>query len=177
MSKLAFSENRVDRVFHDTHTANQYYDHLISLGYSTDDITVLMSKDTKDKFYSGNPHIEKSSDEALKGAGAGSAIGGTLGAVAGAIFAIGSSIVIPGLGLAIAGPLVAAFAGAGIGGAGGALVGALANAGLSDTASAEYVKSIEEGKIIISVEPNGIEHYNELAAYEDVVYSKSSYIV
>ncbi|GAA3523018.1 hypothetical protein GCM10022393_42200 [Aquimarina addita] len=174
MNTLAFSENRVDRIFHNTHTANQYYDHLIELGYTPDHITVLMSKDTKDKFYASNPHVEKNSDEALKGAGAGSAIGGTIGAVVGAVAAIGTSVIIPGLGLAIAGPLVAAFAGAGIGGAGGALVGALTKAGLSDTASTEYVKSIEEGKIIISVEPINEDHYTTLSAYDDVIYSKSS---
>ena len=120
MSTLAFSENRVDRIFHNTNSANQYYDHLIELGYSTSDITVLMSKYTKDKFYGSNPHISQNSTEALKGAGAGGAIGGTIGAVAGAIAAIGTSVIIPGLGLAIAGPLAAAFAGAGIGGASGA---------------------------------------------------------
>lgn len=171
MSKLAFSDDRIDRVFNDTHSANLYYDKLIDMGYSTDDITVLMSKDTKEKFYKGNPHIEENSDAALKGAGAGSAIGGTVGAIVGAIAAIGSSLVIPGLGLAIAGPLAAAFAGAGVGGAGGALIGALTNAGLSDSASTEYVKAIEQGKVIISVEPK-TEHYNDLARYDDVIYKR-----
>ena len=177
MSKLAFSENRVDRIFHDSQTANQFYDYLIELGYSTDDITVLMSKDTKDKFYASNSHVNENNVEALKGAGAGSAIGGTIGAVAGAIAAIGTSVIIPGLGLAVAGPLAAAFAGAGIGGAGGALIGALTKAGLSESASTEYIKSMEEGKIIISVEPKNEDHYTTLSTYDDVIYSKSSYVI
>lgn len=56
-----------------------------------------MSIETKDKFYEGNPNIEKTSDATLKGAGAGSAIGGVAGAVVGAIAAIGSSLVISGI--------------------------------------------------------------------------------
>ena len=134
-----------------------------------------MSKETKDKFYDGNPNIEKTGDAALKGAGAGSAIGGVAGAIAGAIAAIGTSLVIPGLGLVIAGPLVAAFAGAGAGGVGGAIVGALSNAGLSDDVSTTYVNYLNEGKIIISVEPKNKDHYITLSAYDSVVYKNDSY--
>ncbi|WP_373519507.1 hypothetical protein [Pricia sp.] len=172
MSENRFSDRRIDRVFHNTETAHAYYDQLVKRGYDKDDITILMSKETKDKYYDGEH--ESTGGEALKGAGAGSAIGGTVGAIAGAIAAIGTSIVLPGIGLVIAGPLAAAFAGAGIGGAGGALIGALTKAGLSDEKSAEYVDYLEEGKIIISVEPNNEEDRNYLAGHEDIVYYDES---
>jgi len=177
MNTSAFSTERVDRIFNDTTSANGYFDHLVNLGYSTEEITVIMSEKTKDKFYASNSHIEKNSDEALKGAGAGGAIGGTVGAIAAAITAVGSNFLIPGLGFVIAGPLAAALVGAGIGGAGGALAGALAKIGLSDSVSVEYIKSIEEGKIIISVEPKNDDHHTSLSAFDNVVYSKKSKVL
>lgn len=172
MSDTGFSDRRIDRVFHNTETAHAYYDHLIERGYDKDEITVLMSKETKDKYYDGEH--KSTGGEALKGAGAGSAIGGTVGAIAGAIAAIGTSIVLPGIGLVVAGPLAAAFAGAGIGGAGGALIGALTKAGLSDEKSAEYVDYLEKGKIIISVEPRNEEDRTHLAGHQDVIYYDES---
>ena len=153
MEEYRFKEERVDRVFENTESANDYYDFLINSGYSTDEITVLMSKDTKERFYATNEHISKSGEEALKGAGVGSAVGGTLGAVAGAVLAIGSSIVIPGIGIAVAGPIAAALAGAGAGGAAGAVIGALTKAGLSDSAATEYKNAMDKGHVIVSVVP------------------------
>jgi len=153
MKEYRFQEERIDRVFETAERANDYYNALIKLGYDTDEITVIMSKDTKDRFYATNKHISKTGDEALKGAGTGSAVAGTVGAVAGALLAIGSSIVIPGLGIAVAGPIAAALAGAGAGSATGAVVGALAKAGLSDSATIEYKNALDRGDIIISVVP------------------------
>ncbi|MGB3150297.1 MAG: hypothetical protein WBB27_06495, partial [Maribacter sp.] len=138
MEEYRFKDARIDKVFKTSESANDYYDFLIKTGYSTDDITVIMSKDTKERFYATNEHLSDTGDEALKGAGAGGAIGGTVGAIAAAVVAIGSSLVIPGLGIAVAGPIVAALAGAGAGGATGAVIGALTKAGLSDSASTVY---------------------------------------
>ncbi|MGB3608524.1 MAG: hypothetical protein WA775_14470 [Psychroserpens sp.] len=159
-----FNEHRIDRVFETAESANTYYDFLIESGYSNDEITVIMSEKTKDKFYATNDHISKTGEEALKGAGAGVAIGGTVGAVLGAIVAIGTSIVIPGLGIAIAGPIAGALAGAGAAGTGGAIIGALANAGLSNSVATEYKNAMDKGQIIISVEPKD---------RHDIVLSKS----
>lgn len=154
MEEYKFKQERLDRVFETTEAANDYYDFLVQSGYSTDDITIIMSKDTKERFYATNEHISDTGEEALKGAGVGSAIGGTVGAIAGAVLAIGSSIVIPGLGIAVAGPIAAALAGAGAGGATGAVIGALTKAGLSDSAATEYKNAMDKGHIIISVEPH-----------------------
>ena len=65
-------------------------------------------------------------NKAAEGAGIGGAIGGTVGVIAAPIAAVGTTLVLPGLGLVIAGPIAAAVAGAGAGAAGGGLVGALA---------------------------------------------------
>ena len=165
-----FTDTRIDRVFHSTDAAHSYYDHLIERGYDKDDITILMSKETKEEYYDSQK--EDTGSEALKGAGAGSAIGGLAGAVAGAVAAIGTSLVLPGIGLVVAGPLAAAFAGAGIGGAGGALVGALTKAGLSESKSAEYVEYLEKGDIIISVDPKNPEDRTYFGGQDGVIYNR-----
>ena len=81
------------------------------------------------------------------------AIGGTVGVIAGALVIIEILIVIPGLGIAIAGRIAGALAGAGAGGATGAIVGALIKAGLSNSVATEYKNAMNKGHIIISVEP------------------------
>src|SRR4029078_10346792 len=62
---------------------------------------------------------------AADGAGVGGAVGGVVGAVLAAIVAVGSTIILPGLNLVIAGPIAAALAGAGAGAATGGVIGAL----------------------------------------------------
>jgi hypothetical protein len=52
-------------------------------------------------------------NKALKGAGTGAAVGDAVGATLAAIAAIGTTLALPGLGLLVAGPIAAAFAGAG----------------------------------------------------------------
>ncbi len=173
--RTKFSDTRIDRVFHNTDSAHAYYDYLIDNGYDKDEITILMSKETKDRYYDSD-HGDTGSN-ALKGAGAGGAIGGATGAIVGAIAAIGTSLVLPGIGLVIAGPLAAAFAGAGVGGAGGAIIGALTNAGLSDSKSAEYVDYLEKGKIIISVIPKNGDDRQYLASLDGVIYNSDAPII
>ena len=55
-----------------------------------------------------------------------------------AIAAIGTSLVIPGLGLVVAGPLAAALAGAGAGGTAGGLIGALVGHGMPEDRTKKY---------------------------------------
>jgi hypothetical protein len=54
--------------------------------------------------------------KAAEGLGVGGAVGRGVGAALAAIFAVGSTIVVPGLGLVVAGPIAAALAGAAAGG-------------------------------------------------------------
>ena len=106
----------------------------------------MMSDDTRKKYFGDvTPGTELSGGtKAAEGFGKGSAIGGGIGAALGAIFAIGTSIVVPGLGLVVAGPIAAALAGAGAGGATGGLVGALIGAGIPEDRAKLYESGIRE---------------------------------
>jgi len=132
-------------------------DAIIKRGYTRDDISVLMSDATKSKEFA----IETRT-HAADGAGIGGAVGGTVGAVIAALVAAGTSIALPGLGLVIAGPIVAALAGAGAGGATGGLIGALVGAGIPEHRAKVYDASLRSGGILIGIEAKSAEEANEL---------------
>ncbi|MFU8860738.1 MAG: hypothetical protein ACNA8K_09955 [Cyclonatronaceae bacterium] len=112
-----------------------------------------MSKETHEKYFSDNKDETELGNKAAAGSGAGSAIGGTIGAIAGIIAAIGTSIVIPGLGLVVAGPIAAGLAGAGAGGIAGGIIGALVGWGIPKERAKLYESGIKDGHIVLGVKP------------------------
>ena len=148
-------------MFRDKDHAEAAYDELRSRGYTVQDINVVMSSTTRDKYYSSDTN--GLGNKALEGTGVGSAVGGVIGAIAGAIVAVGTSLVIPGLGLVIAGPLAAALAGAGAGGITGGVIGALVGLGIPEERAKIYREGIQNGEIIISVKPHSEKDLQELS--------------
>ena len=142
----------VTALFTDRDQAEQAYQSLAARGYNVEDINLVMSDDTRKKYFAADRDTELGT-KAAKGAGVGGAIGGTLGAIAAAVATVGTSIAIPGLGLVVAGPLAAALAGAGAGGVTGGLVGALIGAGIPEVRVKHYEKGIKSGGILMGVQP------------------------
>lgn len=141
-------------MFRDRESAESAYNSAINRGYTKDDVNLLMSDDTRDKYFNNDTAVETElGSKALEGAGAGSAIGGTLGAVIAGIAAIGTSVLLPGLGLVVAGPLAAALAGAGAGGLTGGLVGALIGSGIPEERAKLYDEGVRNGGIVMGVNP------------------------
>ena len=140
--------------FRDRESAERAYGSLTSRGYSDKEVNLLMSDDTRKRNFSkdADTHTELET-KALKGAGAGAAIGGTAGATIAAILAIGTSLLIPGLGIIVAGPLAAGLAGAGAGGAAGGLIGALVGHGIPEDRAKVYESDIKNGGIVMGVTP------------------------
>ncbi|HZI18665.1 MAG TPA: hypothetical protein VEY09_08715 [Pyrinomonadaceae bacterium] len=132
-------------------------DALIKRDYTRDDISVLMSDATKSKEFA----IETGT-RAADGLGIGAAVGGGVGAVLAAIAAVGTNILLPGLGIIVAGPLAAALAGAGAGGAAGGLIGALVGAGIPEHRAKVYDASLRAGGILIGVESKENEEADKL---------------
>jgi hypothetical protein len=144
----------VTGMFRDPEHADQAYRAVRDRGYEQDDVSLLMSDDTRDRLFNkDDDEVEGEGSKALEGVGAGSAIGGTLGAIIGGVAAVGTSLVIPGLGLVIAGPIAAALAGAGAGGGLGALIGGLIGAGIPEERAKVYEEGIREGGIVMGVHP------------------------
>lgn len=134
-------------------------------GYERDRITVFMSTETRRRYVETRPEFtEKDGNvvvesvevekkrKTMEGAGTGGAIGGGLGAVGAAIAAAGSTLVIPPLGIAVAGPVAAALAGTGAGAAAGGVVGALVGAGMSEYRANRFKELLKEGHLIVGAE-------------------------
>lgn len=145
------SGTMVTGLFRDRDSAERVYNSLSSRGYSKDDISLMMSDEARGKYFPGDQADTALGDKALEGAGVGSAIGGTIGAVLAGIAAIGTNVLLPGVGLIVAGPLLAGLAGAGAGGLTGGLVGALVGSGIPEDRAKEYESGIKEGGMVMGV--------------------------
>src|SRR5262249_51254045 len=112
----------VTALFRSREDAELAYQSLRDRGYTEKEISVLMSDKTRETYYGKTAAETELGSKALEGAGAGGAIGGALGAIIAGIAAIGTNVLLPGLGLVVWGPIAAALVGAGAGGATGGLI-------------------------------------------------------
>lgn len=142
-------------MFRDRESTESAYRSLRDRGYSEDEINVMMSDETRNKHWGSDSEggDTELGNKALEGTGIGSAIGGTLGAIIGGVAAIGTNLVLPGVGLVVAGPLAAALAGAGAGGLTGGLAGALIGWGIPEERAKAYEEGIKEGGTVLGVRP------------------------
>lgn len=138
-------------MFADRESTERAYNTLSDRGYTKDDINLIMSDDTRKKYYADDD--SEIGSKAAEGAGTGSAIGGTIGAIVGVIAALGTSVLIPGLGLIVAGPLAAGLAGAGAGGIAGGLIGALVGSGIPEDRAKIYESGVKDGHVVMGVHP------------------------
>jgi len=125
--------------------AERGVDNLVDYGFSRDDISLLMSDATRGREFS----LQMAS-KAPEGVATGAAIGGVLGAVAAGLVALGI-VVVPGLALVGAGPIVATLAGLGAGAAAGGVTGGLIGLGLPEHEARFYSEAIERGGILLGV--------------------------
>lgn len=144
-------------LFPDRDSAELGYNALAEKGYTKDDVNVVMSEDTKKRHFAPAGTETELGNKAAEGAGVGGAIGGTLGAIVAAVAAVGTTLVLPGLGLVIAGPLAAAIAGAGAGAATGGIVGALVGWNMPEERVRKYQEGIRKGGILMGVRPRSDE--------------------
>ena len=163
--QTAARSNYVTGLYDSPESANRAYQGLTSThGYKAGDIDVLMTDETRQRHFGDvKPGTElETGTKAAKGFGAGSAIGGGVGAALAAIFAVGTSVVVPGLGLVLAGPIAAALAGAGAGGVTGGLIGALVGAGIPEDRAATYESGLKKGGILIGTRARDEKHAEEI---------------
>ncbi len=164
MTNTTATGNMMTALFRDRDDAENAYQELLNRGYTRDDVSVLMSEESRTRYYGTDAAANDSElgSKAAEGTGVGAAVGGTLGAIIGAIAAIGTSIVLPGLGLVVAGPIAAALAGAGAGGATGGLVGALIGSGIPEETARNYESGLSAGGIVLGFRPRNASEANEV---------------
>ena len=100
-------------LFNDAKSAESAYLDAVKLGHKSENISVFLSEETRDNsfFIKNDPSTATIDNKTVEGAGVGGAVGSALGALAGVIIAAGTLITLPGIGLVVSGPLVAALAG------------------------------------------------------------------
>ncbi len=163
MENTITSTRMVSATFEDRDTAEKAFKALEDKGYTKEDINLIMSKDTRKRYFDDDGEDDsKLGSKAMEGAGKGSAIGGTVGAIAGVIAALGTTLIIPGLGLVIAGPIAAGLAGAGAGGLTGGLIGALVGSGIPEEHAKDYEKRVKECRIVMSVKAKNEEDAEDI---------------
>lgn len=134
-------------IFDSDIVADKAVSELLSDGFVRDDISLIMSDQTRDRLFSST---DDEANRAAKGAVAGAAVGGTLGAIVAGLTAAGA-IMTSGGALLVAGPIVAALSGAGAGGVVGGFAGALIRAGFAADEANRYEEEIKRGKAVVIV--------------------------
>ncbi len=138
-------------IFQDSKHAGEAVAELKSAGFAND--ISIVSKNPEDQDMETHEVKRDLGKEAIKGAAGGAAVGGTLGAIV-ALLAGAATFTIPGVGIAIAGPLAAAFTGAGMGAAGGSIVGALVDMGIPEDRAKQYEQYVSSGDVLVAVNVN-----------------------
>ncbi len=141
---MAAEKAAVFGIFSSGESAEAAVERLTAAGFSTQDVSVLMSgmEGSKESTTERNTKAD-----ATTGVAVGGVVGGTLGLLAG----IGA-VAIPGAGpLIAAGPIVASLAGLGVGGAVGGLVGALVGLGIPEYEAKLYGGRVKDGEVLLSI--------------------------
>lgn len=162
MSELAavrIPAGMITGLFADRESAERAYRCVTELGYVQDEINVIMSDATRERHFPADATRTGLSDNAAASAEAqskaakelGGPTGGTLGTAAPVLAAIGTLLLIPGINVAVAGPIAVALTAAGAVGIAGGIVGAIAQWGVPRGRVEEYESGIRSGGILLGV--------------------------
>jgi hypothetical protein len=161
----------VTAVFRDPIKGQGAYDCLLHRGYASKGINVLMSDTTRSTYFPHDREDEHipASNYAAEGIG----VGGAIGTAVGATLAIGTTILVPGLGFVVAGPIAAALAGGGAGAVTGGLIGGLVGMGMPEPNARAYQEALRAGGVIIGVVPKDEDDVAQLKKYFDEMHGES----
>lgn len=131
-------------------------------GYATTDINVVMSEQTRSRWFPPDDRqpdnelgdrVASGPGKAAEGGVLGGPAGGTVATLAPVVAAVGVVALLPGLGLILAGPVAAAVAAAGAVAVAGGLLGAMVNWGIPRAQVDEYTAAIRRGGILLGLKP------------------------
>jgi hypothetical protein len=168
----------VTGMFRDHHDAQQAYQRLLDRGFASNEVNVLMSDASRSHYtWTENQAPIEAKNEAAEGVGVGGAIGTAVGATLAALVAIGTTVVVPPLGIVVAGPLAAAFAGGGAGAVAGGIIGGLVGMGIPEPSAQAYQEALRVGGVVLGVVPRSAQDSKEIEGMfkelggENVCYS------
>jgi len=141
-------------VFSSIDNARRAVHALLNAGFTTDQITVVCSDETKERYFHEFDHQQPAGTHAPKAALA----GGTIGVLLGGLTVIGSALATGSLALWAAGP-ISAWAG----GVAGGLVGAMMSRGVEKQLANFYQQSVLSGQILVAAEDHSSNSQRQLA--------------
>ncbi|MCC6909673.1 MAG: hypothetical protein IT430_17190 [Phycisphaerales bacterium] len=118
---------------------------LESRGVSGDEISLVASENFQRESFGIDSHSKLPEGVAL-----GAGTGGAIGALVAGLTAVGA-IATGGAGVVVAGPVIAALAGAGAGATGGGIIGGLIGLVIPEHEVKHYSDAFEEGKVLVGV--------------------------
>ena len=143
----------VTGLFRDSESVERAYQSVAQCGYGTSDINVVMSDDTRRRYFSDDRQINTELGRKVEEGGElGGPTGGTIGTIIPILIAVGV-VALPGLGLVLAGPLAVALAAAGAAGLTVGLIGTLSDWGIPEERAKQYETGIHDGGILVGVKP------------------------
>ncbi len=143
----------VTGLFRDSESVERAYKVVSRRDYGTADINVVMSDETRRRYFSDDRQINTElGRKVAEGGELGGPMGGRIGTIIPALIAVGV-VALPGLGLVLAGPLAVALAAAGAAGLTVGLIGALSDWGIPEERAKQYETGIRDGGILVGVKP------------------------
>ena len=153
----------VTGLFSDSERVERAYEILTQRGYGTADINVVMSDDTRRRYFSDERQVNTELGRKVEEGGEmGGPRGGSVGTIIPALIAVGV-VALPGLGLVLAGPVAVALAAAGAAGLSFGLIGALHDWGIPEERVNQYQTGIHDGGILMGVRSRSIEDARHFA--------------
>ena len=141
----------VTGLFGDSESVERAYQSVVQRGYDIGDVNVVMSDDTRKRYFSDDRQIKTElGSKAAEGGELGGPTGGRISIII-PVLAAGAVLALPGLGLILAGPIAAALAGAGAAGLAVGLIGALSDWGIPEERVRQYEAGIHDGGILMGV--------------------------
>jgi hypothetical protein len=147
----------VTGLFKDSESVERAYEIVSQRGYGTADINVVMSDETRRRYFSDDRQVNTElGQKVAEGGEMGGPMGGSIGTIIPALIAVGV-VALPGLGLVLAGPFAVALAAAGAAGLTVGLIGALSDWGIPEERAKQYETGIRDGGILMGVTPRSDE--------------------
>lgn len=155
---IPFGRDVVTGLFTDGDSAQQAFEAATDLGYDPSDVNLVMSDETRKRFFASSdvdPELrDKAQGTVEEGPSKpahelGGPVGGTMGTIAPALAAVGTLLLVPGI--VIAGPVAVALTAAGAVGLTGGIVGAFTNWGIPKDRVEQYESDIRAGGVLMGV--------------------------
>lgn len=127
---------------------------LLGAGFTKDEITVVCSDTTKERYFHEFDHQDPAGTHTPRAA----IVGGTIGAAIGGLSVIAAAAATGGVALFAAGP-VTAWAG----GVTGGLIGAMMTRGVEKELADYYQQAVIEGQILVAAEDSGPNQHERLS--------------